>query len=78
MDKWAADDVRSVNVQIEYVLRQALVKQSMVKRVERRWWKLKKFNRRRMMVYEGHKEGLVLSIARTSKVRGRRSFLSVG
>jgi len=35
MERWAADDLRSVNAQIEYVLRQALVKQGRVKLVEK-------------------------------------------
>lgn len=35
MERWAADDLRSVNAQIEYVLRQELVKQGRVKLVEK-------------------------------------------
>ncbi len=35
MERWAADDLRSLNAQIEYVLRQALVKQGRVKLVEK-------------------------------------------
>lgn len=35
MERWATDDLRSVNAQIEYVLRQALVKQGRVKLVEK-------------------------------------------
>lgn len=31
MQRWADDDLRSVNAQIEYVLREALVKQGRVK-----------------------------------------------
>lgn len=31
MQRWADDDLRSVNAQIEYVLRDALVKQGRVK-----------------------------------------------
>ncbi len=35
MERWAADDLRSVNAQIEYVLRQALVSHGRVKLVEK-------------------------------------------
>ena len=35
LERWATDDLRSVNAQIEYVLRQALVKQGRVKLVEK-------------------------------------------
>ena len=35
MQRWADDDLRSVNAQIEYVLRDALVKQGRVKLVQK-------------------------------------------
>jgi len=35
MQRWADDDLRSLNAQIEYVLRDALVKSGRVKLVER-------------------------------------------
>ncbi|MFT7558119.1 MAG: hypothetical protein ACI93R_000011 [Flavobacteriales bacterium] len=35
MQRWADDDLRSVNAQIEYVLRDALVKSSRVKLVQK-------------------------------------------
>lgn len=35
MQRWADDDLRSLNAQIEYVLRDALVKKGRVKLVER-------------------------------------------
>ena len=35
MQRWADDDLRSVNAQIEYVLRDALVKSGRVKLVEK-------------------------------------------
>lgn len=35
MERWAVDDLRSVNAQIEYVLRQALVSHGRVKLVEK-------------------------------------------
>lgn len=35
MQRWADDDLRSLNAQIEYVLREALVKSGRVKLVER-------------------------------------------
>ena len=35
IEKWAADDLRSVNAQIEYVLRQALVSNGRVKLVQK-------------------------------------------
>ena len=34
MQRWADDDIRSLNAQIEYVLRDALVKQGRVKLVQ--------------------------------------------
>ncbi|WP_438862520.1 hypothetical protein [Neptunicella sp.] len=35
MQRWADDDIRSLNAQIEYILRDALVKQGRVKLVEK-------------------------------------------
>lgn len=35
MQRWADDELRSVNAQIEYVLREALVRQKRVKLVEK-------------------------------------------
>lgn len=35
MQRWADDDLRSLNAQIEYVLRDALVKSGRVKLIER-------------------------------------------
>lgn len=35
MQRWADDELRSLNAQIEYVLRDALVKQNRVKLVEK-------------------------------------------
>ncbi|WP_416308639.1 hypothetical protein [Neptunicella sp. SCSIO 80796] len=35
MQRWADDDLRSLNAQIEYILRDALVKQGRVKLVEK-------------------------------------------
>ena len=35
MQRWADDELRSVNAQIEFVLRQALVKEGRVKLVEK-------------------------------------------
>jgi hypothetical protein len=35
MQRWADEDLRSVNAQIEYVLRDALVKQGRVKLVQK-------------------------------------------
>lgn len=35
MQRWADDDIRSLNAQIEYVLRDALVKQGRVKLVQK-------------------------------------------
>lgn len=35
MQRWADDDLRSVNAQIEYVLRDALLKQGRVKLVQK-------------------------------------------
>ncbi|MCV2884464.1 hypothetical protein OE749_07135 [Aestuariibacter sp. AA17] len=35
MQRWADDDLRSLNAQIEYVLRDALVKQGRVKLVQK-------------------------------------------
>lgn len=35
IQRWADDDLRSVNAQIEYVLREALVKQGRVKLVQK-------------------------------------------
>lgn len=35
MQRWADDDLRSLNAQIEYVLRDALVKSSRVKLVQK-------------------------------------------
>lgn len=35
MQRWADDDLRSVNAQIEYVLRESLVKQGRVKLIQK-------------------------------------------
>ncbi|AWL12362.1 hypothetical protein HMF8227_01892 [Saliniradius amylolyticus] len=35
MQRWADDELRSVNAQIEYVLREALVKQGRIKLVQK-------------------------------------------
>ncbi len=35
MQRWADDELRSVNAQIEYVLREALLKQKRIKLVEK-------------------------------------------
>jgi hypothetical protein len=35
MQRWADDDLRSLNAQIEYVLREALAKSGRVKRVQK-------------------------------------------